>query len=348
CIIRHSGHYRPAVLIKESSNIKLEDVKIHEQPGMGVVGHRSENITLKNVQIVPIAGRFISTNTDATHFTSCKGRILMDGCKFEGQGDDCTNIHNYYYTLYPEKAKNQICIKVENADLHALSLDYPDKGDTLNLVSRETLEPIGHYIVKDVKVSEKDWKVTVTLNKEIPSDYEHYYMTNESRKPSVALFNNTVRSHLARAFLIKTDNVQIKGNVIQNCTGTAIQIGAEGTWRECGPVKNLMIEDNWFIDCGYDGHGTQENTSAICINISGVKNQTQGLHRNITIRNNNINAACENAIYISSAQNINVINNNIANCKNSVFIQYSKDILIRNNGTIPVKIGDHVECQNVR
>ena len=87
CILRHSGHNRAGVLIKESSNILLEDVVIHSQPGMVIVGHRSENITMRNLQVIPSPGTVTSTNTDATHFTSCKGNILFDGCKFGGQGE---------------------------------------------------------------------------------------------------------------------------------------------------------------------------------------------------------------------------------------------------------------------
>ncbi len=57
CILRHSAHYRPGILIKESSDILIENVKIHSQPGMGIVGHRSENITMRNLQIIPRAGK---------------------------------------------------------------------------------------------------------------------------------------------------------------------------------------------------------------------------------------------------------------------------------------------------
>lgn len=90
CILRHSAHYRAGIFIKESSDILIENVKIHSQPGMGIVGHRSENITMKNLQVIPESGSVISTNTDATHFTSCKGKIILDACKFGGQGDDCS------------------------------------------------------------------------------------------------------------------------------------------------------------------------------------------------------------------------------------------------------------------
>src|SRR5690606_6427317 len=159
CILRHSAHYRAGILIKESKHIVLRDVTIHSQPGMGVVGHRSEDIFLHNLQVIPEPGSVVSTNTDATHFTSCKGRIVLDACKFGGQGDDCTNIHNYYYTLYPDATrKGWVDIAVEQADLHALSLDFPDAGDTLSLVDRKSLKPVTTYTVRGVDTSHGEWR----------------------------------------------------------------------------------------------------------------------------------------------------------------------------------------------
>lgn len=329
-IVRHSYHYRPAILIKESSAVTLQDVKIHSQCGMGVVGHRSENITMKNLQVIPEAGTYISTNTDATHFSDCKGEIVFDGCKFEGQGDDCTNIHSYYYTVYPEKQRNRVEIKVEKADVHALSLSYPDKGDTLSLVSRASLSVIRQYIVKEVFTSEKDWKVSVILDGEIAENEKDYFLFNENRRPAVQILNCTVRSHRARPFLIKTNNVLIKGNVMQNCTGSAIQIGAEGGWREGGPVKNITIEDNWILDCAY------EWGAAIAIGNSGISELSGQSNSNIMIRNNVIRMSCRDAISVTDAKNITIKNNQISGTTNAIYLRNTSGVTMKSNGTLPV------------
>lgn len=336
CILRHSGHNRAGVLIKESSNILLEDVVIHSQPGMGIVGHRSENITMRNLQVIPSPGTVTSTNTDATHFTSCKGNILFDGCKFGGQGDDCTNIHNYYWSINKENENNKVQLTVENADLHALSLDYPDVGDVIALVDKESLNPIEHFIVEGIETSVKDWKVTATLDKPFTADPKSHYMINLTRQPSVEILNNTVRSHLARAFLIKTSNVRIAGNVIQASSGSAIQLGAEAGWREGNPVTNILIENNWFIDCGY-GHGSQKG-SVISTEINGVNVKPDKLNKNIIIRNNVIQALGENAIYISGTEGAVITNNEILGSLKAVVVENSSDITVANNGVLPIEI----------
>ena len=74
------------------------------------------------------------------------------GMGIGGQGDDCTNVHNYYWSMFDESGKD-IRISIEGADLHALSLDYPDIGDTLVMVSKSNLEPKEYYTVKKIKIS---------------------------------------------------------------------------------------------------------------------------------------------------------------------------------------------------
>jgi hypothetical protein len=66
----HSMHFRPAILIQRSDNIHLEDVTIHSQPGMGILGHRSSNITLTGVRVVPRTGivRLDNHGCNALHF----------------------------------------------------------------------------------------------------------------------------------------------------------------------------------------------------------------------------------------------------------------------------------------
>lgn len=327
CILRHSAHYRAGILVKESDNISLINVKIHNQPGMGVVGHRSHNIMMDNLQVIPRPGSVMSTNTDATHFTSCTGKISLQSCKFAGQGDDCTNIHNYYYSIYPLAGKTKsVEIAIEQADLHALSLDFPNVGDTLLLANRYTLEPIDQFRVVNFDTSRADWRVTVELNKAFTYDKDQYFMTNITRRPSVEIVNNTVRSHLARAYLIKSKNVVIRGNTIQQSSGTAIQLGAELNWRESGPVENVLIEDNYIINSGY-GQGTQDGT-AINVDVSSVTSKPAFLNKNIIIRNNIIQAVGKRAIYVRGAKNVQILNNKIEGVGEPIVIEHSENYVI--------------------
>ncbi len=306
CILRHGGHYRPAVMIREASGIVLDGMKLHSQPGMGVVGHRSSDITLKRLQVVPEPGDVISTNTDATHFTSCTGQLNLLDCIFKGQGDDCTNIHNYYSRIYP-LSSDKAELRIENADLHALALDPPERGDSMLVIDRNDMSVIERLCVKDVENNEKDWKTIVTFDKPLQDiDPEKHVITNLTRFPVVRIEGNSVDSHLARAFLVKSPDVTIRHNRITGCTQTAIKLGAELSWNESGPVENVLIEDNYFSGCGYDA---PEDVPS-CITLSTEATQTPPfVNRNILIRYNIFDSDRPIVILLKDAENITVTNN---------------------------------------
>ncbi|MCU6707744.1 right-handed parallel beta-helix repeat-containing protein [Paenibacillus sp. J5C_2022] len=95
-VMRHLMNYRMGILFYECSGVQVYDVTLHYIPGMGIIGHRSENLAFTRLKVKPGIGRVLSTNTDATHFISCKGEISFTACSFEGMGDDAVNVHGFY------------------------------------------------------------------------------------------------------------------------------------------------------------------------------------------------------------------------------------------------------------
>lgn len=323
-VLRHGGHYRPAIMIKECSNTVIRDVKIHSQPGMGIVGHLSRDIMIDNLQVVPEPGSVISTNTDATHFTSCSGTVTIQNSKFKGQGDDCTNIHGYYYCMYPE-ADGKVEIRIENADLHALSLDYPQPGDTMIVIDRHDMSELGRYTVRQVDTSAVAWKVVVGLDREVsPEEIESGYMWNYSRFPKVRILNNSVHSHLARSFLIKSRDVVIARNCILNSTITAIKFGAELSWRESGPAENVLVEENYITGCGYAA--SDDTPSCITLSTEALVTPPQ-LNRNIVIRNNVFDTEKPTAVLLKDARDV-VVENNTVQSKDYVRIENCRNVTI--------------------
>lgn len=309
-IIRYGGHYRPCIMLKESRDVTVENVTIHSFPGMGIVGHLTENILIDGLKVVPEPGRYSSTNTDATHFTSCSGQLTIRNSIFKGNGDDCTNVHNYYYTIYPQSQQSrQVEIKIEGADLHAQSLDYPAKGDTMLLVDRESLETRDRFVVRDVDTSVVNWQVLVTLNKDFPAEMEKScYLVNHTRYPRVSIINNRASYANARAFLLKVPHNVITGNYIEHSTHTAIKLGGELSWREASPVESALIENNYISECGEAvGEGT-----ASCVMVSTEARKTPPyVNRNIIIRNNVFHSRQRYAILLQDAENVLIENNRI-------------------------------------
>ena len=334
----HSFHFRPAILIHEAKNIKLVDVTIHSQPGMGIVGHRSENITMIGLHIVPSAGWIQSTNTDATHFTSCKGLIRYEDCQIEGQGDDGANIHSYYnYIQKPAKGPGYDLV-VKNADLHAQKLDYPDLGDTLELVNAKTLEVVKKVVVRTRVNNYEEKRTQVTLDKELHADIENYYLINVTRLPRVEIVGCVFAHNRARGVLIKTRNVTVERCLFLECTGTPVHVGAEGNWHEGPGSTNVIIRNNRMIRCG----GGAGDIGSCGVTVNG--GETVGIHKNILIEGNIIESDNgDNGMNLENIDGITVRYNEFAVSGNPYVISRSANVKIYSNQGAVNKIEQEVK-----
>jgi hypothetical protein len=307
CVIRYGGHYRPCVMLRESEDITLRGLAIKSFPGMGVVGHLCHNILIDSLNVTPETGRVSSTSTDATHFTSCSGDLIISNSTFAGNGDDCTNIHNYYWHITPNATDlSQIEIRVEDADLHAQALDYPLTGDTLILLNRKTMQEVGRFVTRSCDIDAEAWRVCATLDHALPStDCKELLMYNYSRFPRVQIINNEDDYNNGRAFLLKARDVLVRGNRIGRSTLSAIKLGAELSWHEAGPVEHVVVENN-----DIRGAGTDNGYRATGVMVTTESPQTPPhVNQNILIRNNHIEGSHPTAILLHDAQDVDIYGN---------------------------------------
>lgn len=322
----HSFHSRPAILIENAKNIKLINTTIHSQPGMGIVGNRSEDIVISGLSVVPSAGHHMSTDTDATHFTSMKGLLRFENCVFDGQGDDFTNVHSYYQAIIGRESWNTYTIQEKTPDgTHAQTLDYPDIGDTLELTNRNTLQTVGHYTVMDCVPMHDEWMCKVTLDRPLPEDTEDLVLSDITRLPHVELVNCTATRHFARSILLKNRSALIENCTFRDIMGPAIVAAAEAWWYEGVCPANIVIRGNKIYNCaecwGESGgivvkadSGQAEGCSIYNITIEDnyieCPNGKPGIFvRNtagVTIRNNTIVTTGEISMHIESCDHVSI------------------------------------------
>jgi len=319
-----SFHYRPAILIYDAENTVLNNVTIYNQCGMGIVGHRSENILMDKIRIVPNDDSGMSTTTDATHFTSCKGTIRFDGCEFEGSGDDCTNVHTYYQTITDVSGKNCVVEIFTPDGTHCQKSDVPDVGDILEYMKLSDLAPIETYTVVASEEIKGTYKSKLTLDKVLPDSIKDNYFINASRMPRLEFVNCHTKNNLARPVLIKTRNVLVENCVFEGATGTAIHIGAEGSWHEGANSENVIIRNNKMLNCATTDHGRVCDAGGVGITVQ-ADNPDKPIHRNIIIENNEIDCPdTKYSIYASNVDGLIIQGNKIkkeimidkATCKN--------------------------------
>ncbi|MBQ8399362.1 MAG: right-handed parallel beta-helix repeat-containing protein [Clostridia bacterium] len=247
----HTFHARPAILIENAKNIRLRDVTIHSQPGMGIVGNRSQDLLLSGVRVIPSPGQHWSSNTDATHFTSIKGLLRYENCIFEGQGDDSANIHAYYQDIEEKESPRTCYLKEKTPDgTHAQTLDYPDVGDVLELTDKNTLQVLDRYTVLSCTPLHKEWRCKVTLDHDLPDNTAGLVMADVTRLPKLEIVNCHASLHFARGLLIKSRGALIEGNTFSDIPIAGIEGAAESYWYEGVSPSDLIIRHNRIENCG--------------------------------------------------------------------------------------------------
>ena len=129
-------------------------------------------------------------------------------------------------------------------------------GDTVAFVKASTMERFAMATVTSVKRL-TDRTVEVALDRPVPQalELDHDCVENMSCTPEVEIRNCHFTRTSTRGTLMTTPRkVVIAGNTYYKTGMSAILIegDAEG-WYESGPVKDVLIENNTFIDCAYNG-----------------------------------------------------------------------------------------------
>ena len=327
----HSFHFRPAILIQDSQQTTLRDVTIHSQPGMGIVGFNSTDILLSHLSVCPPDGYRFSTNTDATHFACCRGLIRFDGCYFNGQGDDATNVHGYYHNIKQVTEGNRAVLKLEAPTFtHAQVTDVPSVGDTLELVRISTLVPERTFVVTEVSHSAPETEVTVRLDAPLPTDFGEYYLFNISKLPRLVFERCVVWGNMARGLLAKTRGVRVTDNFFRGCTGTAIHVGAESWWKEGTHAKDVLIARNTIVQCGLSS-GRQFGAAGIAVCIDAPDTEATHLHENIRIEENTIigSPECEYGIAVRNTSQVSIIDNRVTGCQQAVSLHAAEGVTLR-------------------
>lgn len=302
----HTFHARPGILIERAKNVRLVDVTIHSQPGMGIVGNRSEDVVIEGLSVVPSRGQYWSSNTDATHFTAMKGLLRFSHCRFSHHGDDATNVHGYYQAVVGVCGGNTYLTQEKTPDgTHAQTLDYPDIGDTVEVSRIDSMEVVDTLTVVGCTSLPDAWMCRVTFDHALPEDTDGLILADVTRLPRVEFVDCDVSHHFARSVLLKN-----RDSLVENCTfhraqGPAVVAAAEAYWYEGVCPANLTIRGCRITDCGMWGEAAGIVVKADCDHPAG---QTI---RNVTITDNEISADAAHGIFVRNTDGVTIRGNRI-------------------------------------
>lgn len=329
----------PAIRILGSKNIRLENINIYHAGAMGIIGERSENIELDNVNVIlpPGKDRIVSATADATHFVNCKGHISIKNSFFENMLDDATNIHGTYLKIIKSIDPKTIGVHAVHHEQNVQQWAAP--GDTIVIRNNQTLEAYKKLVVKDYRMINHRYAEMEFYN-ETGDILPNSGVENPYWNPSFAMANCTVQNNRARSILLSSNReILIENNTFIRPMMAAISIAGDmNYWFESGNVNGLTIRNNHFID-GCTGNLNQAiiTFEPIILNPELSENP---FHSNVVIENNLFETFDNPILDIFSVNNLNFNNNTIRRThtfeplfpdKPAINIRHSKDIVISDN-----------------
>ncbi|MEQ8548703.1 MAG: right-handed parallel beta-helix repeat-containing protein [Cyclobacteriaceae bacterium] len=277
----------PAFRVFKSEDLLFRNINIHHAGAMGLIAERSENITLDSFNVVLKEGsnRVVTTTADATHFCNCKGNIVIKNCTFENMLDDATNIHGTYARV--KKVLNDKQVAFETYHPHQKDYLFAEKGDSVQVIHQKTLMPkSGVLVIENVKRINEKISV-LTFDQSIEGLIEAYDgIDNLSWYASAHIENNTIRNNRARGFLISTSRkTVIRNNYISSQMAGILMTGDLNLWNESGPNRDLIIEENRFVNNAHGGNKQAVLQISPEQDLKGSQGETY-YSSNIIIRNN--------------------------------------------------------------
>jgi hypothetical protein len=273
------------IFVTNCRNIQLKNITMHYMHGLGIVSQFSENLTFKRVSISPDkkSGRMIASFADGMHFSSCKGLIFIDSCRFDGLHDDAVNVHGVHLAIVRRAAPDQLIVRYMHPQTYGFIAYHP--GDSIAFVHPNTLSIFRYGIIKSARMlSPRD--ILIALRDPLPGHFDTGdVIENLTWTPRLVIRHCQVSGTNTRGFLITTRRkAVVEYNTFYRLGMSAILVADDGlSWYESGQVHDLTIRHNLFIECG---NNILQAPYAITISPENRPPFEQPVHRNIRITDN--------------------------------------------------------------
>lgn len=244
----HSARDISSCLLIGCRNVRLENYRILNGAGMGILGMYSENITLDRLllQFDERSHGFASNAADAVHLFSCFGRVELLNSVLEGMKDDALNIHGNYYCV--DSAEGNVIHARLKTDIQkdpALNAHCRmfGAGDRIAVYQGSTMIERQNCIVQRAEVT-GDFTADLYVSGDVSSLREGDTVENLSAQADLHIENcrfGKAKTHL---------RLQTRGKILlENCE-CALKIllsGDKNYWYEGSPVTDLTIQNCTFV-----------------------------------------------------------------------------------------------------
>jgi hypothetical protein len=297
----------------------LENIDVYHALSHGIVGFKTENITIRNVNYKTndTKNRVFSLVADGIHLNTCKGLVKIENCTQVGMGDDFLNLHGMNVMVQKRIDDHTVEVGVTGKIGASYVLDV---GDDVWFIDGETVQRGATGTIKEIKEIRDGQKVIakhLIFENKIPAEIkERDAIENKTWNAELEIRGcNILKRHRARGLLITTPKRAVVENNYFRTAGTAILIeGDVNYWYESGAVGDLLIRNNVFEDCFSSGYAGDWGHAVITIHPS-FQPQTEtaeAYHRNIRIENNTFRSFDYPILFARSVRDLSFTNNKLS------------------------------------
>jgi hypothetical protein len=292
------GRYiMPGFSLRGSRNVTLENIDVFHALSHGVEAFRTENITLRNVNLRRNdgKGRVFSTVADGFHINTCKGLIKIEHCTHTGIGDDFVNLHGKNIVIRRLVDARTLEVGVSGRESASDSLATGEEVWFIERHSMQRTHSATIIRIDDVRDGGKRIARRIVFDRDMPVLLKpDDLIENKTWTAALEIRNcNILKTHRARGILVTTpEPVIIEDNYFRTA-GAAILIEGDATyWYESGACRDVLIRNNIFEDCFSSGHAGVWGHAVITIHpgVDPRSDSDPPYHRNIRIEHNVFNA----------------------------------------------------------
>ncbi|MCX8053538.1 MAG: right-handed parallel beta-helix repeat-containing protein [Armatimonadetes bacterium] len=346
-VLRHKVYGHFAFYFDRCSDVKIQNVTVHTAPGMGLGASVCTNVTLERFRVVPRTGRPMSSTADATHFSGCKGTIKMEGCEFEGMGDDGANIKSGLYLSLKQELDDHTVLAQHNLKM----ANPPDTGDIMEISHVDDLIPYATARVKKAEFLPNNGMHRIEFDDRLPDALkEGDVFGNATRTPKVRIKKCQVRNNRARGMLIQTRDAIVEGCKFQGCTGPGIMVLTEVVYFfESIGTRDVTVRNCTFENCNYAATNGPGALCAMAYLRDFAYPPKPGVHKNVVFEENKIIKCDNSAIFAAGVDGITIKGNHIEGAcndptsesgKNAIYVMSSKGARVEENTIDPKKQGN--------
>lgn len=337
---RHNDRYAPAFQVKYSDNVTFDNVIVHHALGMGYLFERTDGIKILNsgVYLNEPTKRVVSSTADATHFANCKGDILIENCRFENMLDDGTNVHGTYVMV--DEIIDAKTVRVELKHFEQLGFRFAEAEDVMWFIHAPHVDRKTEGTVSKVNML-NDRFIELTFEDNLPSNLKEGDMIeNKTWNPVFTMRGCTIRDHRARNVVLKTPlKTVIEDNHFSSMMSSILFRGESFFWYESGVVEDVLIQNNTFEYCAYNGR--DHAILNITPRLGKTFDQTELYDRNIRFVNNTIKTFDNRIVWADRVEGLLIEGNKITKvpeqgeqlCPDAPLFEFinSKDVTLKNN-----------------